>query len=64
MAPPPLRCPARLGLGFDGKTKLGDGYGGEIDLQVFKKFGKHYYAGLKFADYSSDGFSTTPIVQP
>ena len=50
------------GLKFDAiyhdfSADIGGDYGSEIDLQVSKKIGKHYYAGLKFADYSSDGFS-------
>jgi hypothetical protein len=32
-------------------------YGSEIDLMVAKKFGKHYSGMIKFADYSSDGYS-------
>ncbi|MBD3868209.1 MAG: alginate export family protein [Acidobacteria bacterium] len=38
-------------------------YGSEIDLMVAKKFGKHYSGMIKFADYSSDGYSvdTTKI---
>jgi hypothetical protein len=38
-------------------------YCSEIDLMVAKKFGKHYSGMIKFADYSSDGYSvdTTKI---
>jgi len=51
------------GLKFDAiyhdfSADVGGDYGSEIDLQVSKKFGKHYYGGLKFADYNSDGFAT------
>lgn len=31
-------------------------YGTEIDFSAVKKFGKHYSAGLKYADYNTDGF--------
>lgn len=34
----------------------GDNYGSEIDLQVTKKLNKHVYSGLKYANYSADGF--------
>ncbi len=33
-------------------------YGTELDLQATKKFGEHYYAGLKYADYNADSFAT------
>ncbi|MBL4870428.1 MAG: hypothetical protein JKX72_05690 [Robiginitomaculum sp.] len=51
------------GLKFDAvyhdfSADSGGDYGREIDLQVSKKIGKHYYAGLKFADYNASGFST------
>ena len=42
----------------DFSADIGGDYGSEIDLQVSKKFGKNYYAGLKFAHYSADGFAT------
>ncbi len=32
-------------------------YGSEIDLMVARKFGEHYSGMIKFADYSSDGYS-------
>ncbi|MEE9273111.1 MAG: alginate export family protein [Robiginitomaculum sp.] len=51
------------GLKFDAiyhkfKADIGENYGSEIDLQVSKKIGKHYYGGLKFSDYSADGHAT------
>ncbi|PHR92822.1 MAG: hypothetical protein COA69_05710 [Robiginitomaculum sp.] len=42
----------------DFSADVGGDYGNELDLQVSKKFGKHYYAGLKFADYNSNGFAS------
>jgi hypothetical protein len=50
------------GLKFDAiyhdfNADVGGDYGSEIDLQVSMPFLKKYYAGLKFADYSADGFS-------
>ncbi len=36
----------------------GASYGRELNLQVSKKISKNYYAGLKFADYQTRGFST------
>jgi hypothetical protein len=53
---------AMKGLKFDAvyhdfSADTGGEYGSEIDLQISKPFAKHYYAGLKFADYRSDGFS-------
>lgn len=36
----------------------GADYGTETDLQVTRAFREHYYAGLKFADYRADSFST------
>ncbi|MEE9330090.1 MAG: hypothetical protein V3V30_08125, partial [Parvularculaceae bacterium] len=51
------------GLKFDAvyhdfSADTGGDYGIEIDLQVSKKFAKHYYASLKFADYNADGHAT------
>jgi hypothetical protein len=51
------------GLKFDAiyhdfSAATGGSYGTEIDLQVSKKISKHYYAGLKFADYNAKGFAT------
>ena len=51
------------GLKFDAiyhdfSAETGGDYGTEIDLQVSKSFMEHYFLGLKFADYSSDGFAT------
>ncbi len=51
------------GLKFDAiyhdfSAATGGSYGNELDLQVSKKISKHYYAGLKFADYNAKGFST------
>lgn len=51
------------GLKFDAiyhdfSADVGGDYGSEIDLQVSTKFGKNYYAGLKFADYNASGFAT------
>ncbi|HFB54450.1 MAG TPA: hypothetical protein ENJ46_00880 [Hellea balneolensis] len=51
------------GLKFDAiyhdfSADVGGDYGNEVDLQVSKKISKHYYAGLKFADYNSNGFAT------
>jgi len=36
-------------------------YGSEIDIVVTRKFGKHFFAGVKYADYSADqrGADTT-----
>ena len=50
------------GLKFDAiyhdfSADTGGVYGSEIDLQVSIPFAKHYYTGLKFADYNADGFS-------
>lgn len=42
----------------DFSADVGGDYGSEIDLQVSKKIGKHYYAGLKYADYNATGFSS------
>jgi hypothetical protein len=38
-------------------------YGSEIDLQVSRKFGKHYNAGVKYAAYSDDGFNADGDVE-
>lgn len=35
----------------------GGDYGSEFDLLVKKKFGKHYYGSLKYANYNAGGFS-------
>ena len=42
----------------DFNADIGGSYGSEIDLQVSKKFGEHYYGALKFADYNADGHAT------
>ena len=42
----------------DFSADIGGDYGSEIDFQISKKFGKYYYAGLKYADYNAKGFST------
>lgn len=54
---------ALKGLRFDAvyhdfSADIGGDYGSEIDFQVSKKFGKYYYAGLKYADYNAKGLST------
>ncbi len=51
------------GLKFDAiyhdfSAATGGSYGNEVDLQVSKKISKHYYAGLKFANYNAKGFAT------
>jgi len=51
------------GLKFDAiyhdfSSDTGISYGEEIDLQVSKKISKHYYAGLKFANYNAKNFAT------
>ena len=51
------------GLKFDAvyhdfSADTGGDYGNEIDLQVSKKFAKHYFASVKFADYNTDGHAT------
>ena len=34
-----------------------DDYGSELDVVYGMKFGKAYTAGIKYADYSSDGYA-------
>ncbi len=51
------------GLKFDAiyhdfSADTGGSYGTEIDLQVSKKFMKHYSFGVKFADYQANGFAS------
>jgi len=36
----------------------GSDYGSELDLLAVKKFGKHYSAGVKYANYMADDFGT------
>lgn len=33
----------------------GNDYGSEVNAAITQKFAKHYYAGVKYADYDSDG---------
>ena len=55
---------AMKGLKFDAiyhdfSADFGGGsYGTELDLQISKKFMKHYSFGLKYANYQADGFGS------